>query len=119
MGDQEKRAHLRPMVGVFTIVCLSMVGLAAPSIAGEELLVRKTVKFAECKHRTLAAPVALKARPDRVSIVLDTGAEFKLKIAARKANLVIGCNKVSDQMEVYRTTPGDAPASPEPKLTAG
>ncbi|MEN0088377.1 MAG: hypothetical protein AAF737_08085 [Pseudomonadota bacterium] len=106
LGD---RAFSRPIVA--GAMAFTMAATLAPNmaLAGEELLVRKAVRFEECKQRTLAVPASLGARPDRVTILRDTGAEFQLKIAARQANLVIGCNKVSDQMEVYRTTPGDAP----------
>ncbi|MEO0635550.1 MAG: hypothetical protein AAFY73_02770 [Pseudomonadota bacterium] len=103
-------AHTRAAQMGFSVATLLAV-LLTPSgaLAGEELIVRKSVGFEHCKTTTLALPAALKADPDHVHVVRDTGAEFRLKIVSVEANLLIGCNKVSDQMEVYRTTPGEAP----------
>ncbi|MEO0496115.1 MAG: hypothetical protein AAF141_01920 [Pseudomonadota bacterium] len=103
------RAFGRSMTTSTAVLAVLSVLLPTSVLAEETLLVRKTIQFEECKSRVMAVPVSLGALPERVSIVRDTGAEFHLKIAARAANLVMACNKVSDQMEVYRTTPGDAP----------
>ena len=103
------RRVVQPMMVAIMVLATTVIMVPNMAYAGEELLVRKTLRFEECKQHITAVPASLGARPDMVSIVRDTGAEFKLKIAAQQANLVIGGNKVSDQMEVYRTTPGDAP----------
>ncbi|MEM7462058.1 MAG: hypothetical protein AAF362_05205 [Pseudomonadota bacterium] len=92
------------MLAVFLVIST----FPTKSFAESELILRQAADFEAC-HQTVSNLVKeLGARPEQIRLEVDTGAVYRLKIVSFDANLVFLCNKVSEHLEILRTTPGEA-----------
>ncbi len=85
--------------------------VAVSAAAEEEILLKKSMDFAHCAQSIAAMLESIGATPEQVRIEVDTGAIYRVKLAASKANLVFRCGKSDGFIEVVRTTPGELVAA--------
>lgn len=78
------------------------------AIADTDVILRTAAEFETCHHTVSNLVNELGARPEQIRVETDTGAIYRLKIVSFDANLVFLCNKVSEHLEILRTTPGEA-----------
>jgi hypothetical protein len=101
-----RASQLAAYFGIMFALALGIIGFSKPVFADErEILLRKSADFNTCKASSATISQALRATPEQISIVRDTGAEYRLLIAAQTGRLFIACNKVTDQMEIWRANP--------------
>jgi hypothetical protein len=81
--------------------------LCAAAEAGEELLVRHKVDFADCPASIAGLLLKLDARPDRIRTEIDTAAILRVKLVSIEANLVFHCSRTAGTLDMLRTTPGE------------
>ncbi|MGI9399938.1 MAG: hypothetical protein ACR2O0_01675 [Rhizobiaceae bacterium] len=93
-----------------TLFAVAIVTFGKPgmALAETEVLLRQAAEFEACHHTVLNLVKELGARPEQIRVETDTGAVYRLKIVSLDANLVFLCNKVTQRLEIRRTTPGEA-----------
>lgn len=87
------------------VVLLVLAPISAS--ADEELLLRQSASLTACRAMVAKTLDSLKAPADRVRVMVDTGALYRLKVMSSEANLVFLCNGVAEQITISRSTPGE------------
>lgn len=108
-------------LGIVMLISRCLAALAAAgglcvaftAAAEEEVLLRKSMDFAYCASSIAGMLKSIEAAPEQVRIEVDTGAIYRVRLTASKANLVFRCGKSDGFIEVVRTTPGEQVAATE------
>ncbi len=88
------------------LACAGILLSCANAFADSEVLLRQEIAFDACHKSVDGILKSINPVKQQVTTEVDTGAMLRIRVMASASDLVMMCNKVTEQIEVTRETPG-------------